>query len=106
MDTQAGLLKSADIDGDGQTTFGELMTFLHKTYSGTVGYEFTHIRNREQVNWITNEIERPVAVPSSEAARQILERLDFATNFEATLAKRFNTAKRTNGSLLQIASHG
>ena len=93
-ETQAGLLKSADIDGDGQTTFGELMTFLHQTYSGTVGYEFTHIRNREHVNWITNEIERPAEAPSSEAAQQILERLDFATNFEATLAKRFNTAKR------------
>ena len=34
-ESQGGLLRSADIDGDGNTTFGELMTFLHKTYSGT-----------------------------------------------------------------------
>ena len=93
-ESQGGLLRSADIDGDGNTTFGELMTFLHKTYSGTVGYEFTHIRNREQVNWITDQIEKPINTPSAEATKQILERLDFATTFESTLAKRFNTAKR------------
>ena len=93
-ESQGGLLRSADIDGDGNTTFGELMTFLHKTYSGTVGYEFTHIRNREQVNWITDQIEKPIDDPSAETTKQILERLDFATTFESTLAKRFNTAKR------------
>ena len=93
-EAQSGLLKSADLDGDGSTTFGELMTFLHKTYSGTVGYEFTHIRNREQVNWIADKVEKNVDVPNGEQAKQILERLDFATTFEATLAKRFNTAKR------------
>ena len=93
-DAQGGLLNNADLDGDGQTTFGELMTFLQQTYCGTVGYEFTHIRNKEQVNWCADQIEQVVQPCSNKDAKQVLERLDFATSFEATLAKRFNTEKR------------
>ena len=93
-DAQGGLLNNADLDGDGQTTFGELMTFLQQTYCGTVGYEFTHIRNKEQVNWCADQIEQVVQPCSNQDAKQVLERLDFATSFEATLAKRFNTEKR------------
>ena len=91
---QGGLLNNADLDGDGQTTFGELMTFLQQTYCGTVGYEFTHIRNKEQVNWCADQIEQVVETLPNADAKQVLERLDFATTFEATLAKRFNTEKR------------
>jgi len=91
---QGGLLNNADLDGDGQTTFGELMTFLQQTYCGTVGYEFTHIRNKEQVNWCADQIEQVVGQLPNAEAQQVLERLDFATTFEATLAKRFNTEKR------------
>ena len=91
---QGGLLNNADLDGDGQTTLGELITFLQTTYSGTVGYEFSHIRNKEQVNWCADQIEQVVHPLPKEDAKQVLERLDFATTFEATLAKRFNTEKR------------
>ena len=57
-------------------------TFLQQTYCGTVGYEFTHIRNKEQVNWCADQIEQVVETLPNADAKQVLERLDFATTFE------------------------
>ena len=51
------------------------MTFLHQTYAGTVGYEYTHIRNREQVNWCMENIETQPEPLDAASAQQLLERL-------------------------------
>lgn len=89
-----GLLRNADLNGDGVTTVSELIEFLKTTYCGNIGFEYTHIRDKQRMDWCMTQVEVHVDTPSKETTRQILERLDFATTFESTLATKFGTAKR------------
>ena len=91
-----GVMAHADLNSDGQTTLSELKSFLDDTYCNHIGYEYAHVTNIEMSNWLKAKIEIPAIEKafSKEKKLKLLERLEFATQFEETLATKFNTAKR------------
>lgn len=39
-------------------TLRELISHLHETYCGSIGYEYTHIVDEEKCNWLRARIEK------------------------------------------------
>lgn len=76
------------------TTLGEVIKILEATYCGPVGYEYMHIPNRDQCNWLRAKIEVLKAPREKPWRKQQLERLVFSERFEVFLANKWNTTKR------------
>ena len=89
-----GLLGNPDLDGDGETTMRELMSFLETVYCGAIGAEYMHINGLRRVNWIRERCECDIPSLSKEDRLGLLSRLAHAELFESLLATKFNTAKR------------
>ena len=83
-------------DVGAHATLRELVGFLKKSYSGSVGVEFMHIRSLSKLNWVRARFEGEAAhAPLSKERRaETLGRLANAELFESFLATKFNTAKR------------
>ncbi len=60
-------------------TVRQLLDRLKTVYCGSIGYEYMHITNRAQCNWIRDRIETASDAPlSKEEKLQLLDRLCFA----------------------------
>ena len=60
-------------------TVRQLLDRLKAVYCGTIGYEYMHITNRAQCNWIRDRIETSVDVPlTREEKLQLLDRMCYA----------------------------
>jgi 2-oxoglutarate dehydrogenase E1 component len=72
------------------------ITLLREIYSGTVGYEFEHVQNSEEREWLRGAIEsREYRAPlSDDEKRRLLERLTQVEGFEKYLHKTFFGQKR------------
>ncbi|XXQ30002.1 2-oxoglutarate dehydrogenase, mitochondrial [Plasmodiophora brassicae] len=76
-------------------TLRALIEQLKQTYTRHIGVEYMHIPDRDQCNWIRDQIE--TAEPFSfakEGCGRILDRLTWADHFERFLAQKWSTAKR------------
>ncbi len=73
----------------------ELVDILRQTYCGTIGYEYMHITDPEQRDWLQRRIEgvKPVAF-TTEGKRGILNKLIEAEVFEKFSAVKFVGTKR------------
>jgi 2-oxoglutarate dehydrogenase E1 component len=67
---------------EGHLTLRDLLARLRATYCDTIGYEYMHIKNRRECNWIRDRIERPRPPLTAEEQRLILDRLLWADHFE------------------------
>jgi 2-oxoglutarate dehydrogenase E1 component len=73
-----------------------MVGLLRRTYCGRIGYEFTHINDPEQKDWLQRRIEgrdKEIAF-TSEGKRSILNKLVEAEGFEKFCALRFIGTKR------------
>jgi 2-oxoglutarate dehydrogenase E1 component len=73
-----------------------IVDILKRTYSGRIGYEFMHINDAEQKDWLQRRIEGPdkeIAF-TPEGKRAILNKLVEAEGFEKFSALRFLGTKR------------
>lgn len=78
-----------------EMTLGELVGQLKRTYSGTIGYEYTHIPDRGQCNWLRGRIEVPTPYAFSHAEKLvILDRLLWGELFEKFVALKYPSEKR------------
>ncbi len=77
-------------------TLGQIVAHLQKIYSGHIGYEYTHIENREQRMWLRERIENSGANYglTIEKKKRILEKLNGAVGFEQFLATKYVSQKR------------
>ncbi|XP_078429347.1 uncharacterized protein LOC144701403 isoform X2 [Wolffia australiana] len=76
-------------------TLRSIIDRLDRSYSGTVGYEYMHIADREQCNWLRDNIETVnPRVYSRERQKVILDRLIWSTQFESFLGSKWVSAKR------------
>jgi 2-oxoglutarate dehydrogenase E1 component len=84
-----------ELDGK-NATVREHITRLKEVYSNNVGYEFSHINNFEQVQWLINRIEnyQPQTELSAEDRKSILKSLIEVESFEQFLQTKFPSAKR------------
>ena len=77
-------------------SINEMMVILRRTYCSTLGYEFMHISNPEEKQWIQNRIEGPdkeVAF-TREGKRAILTKLVEAEGFEKFIDVKYTGTKR------------
>ena len=74
----------------------QMVDLLKRTYSGRIGYEFIHINDAEEKDWLQRRIEGPDKEISFTPAgkRAILNKLIEAEGFEKFCALRFLGTKR------------
>jgi len=74
----------------------QMVDLLQRTYCGRIGYEFTHINDAEQKDWLQRRVEGPdkdiTFTPAGK--RAILNKLIEAEGFEKFCALRFLGTKR------------
>ena len=76
-------------------TLRQVLARLKQAYCGSVGYEYMHIADREQCNWLRERIETPEPRAYSKRRKLImLDRLAWADLFEAFLSNKYSAAKR------------
>ena len=80
----------------GATSLKNIIEHLQKCYIGTIGFEYSFIRQDEELNWFKTKIEQnPNFVPTSlEKKKKILRNLNKAVVFEEFLGKKFIGEKR------------
>ncbi|MBM4266323.1 MAG: 2-oxoglutarate dehydrogenase E1 component [Deltaproteobacteria bacterium] len=87
---------SGDFRGPPPATLGELVAALKETYCGTLGVEFTHIRDSEQREWLEERMEPSRNRPQldRDTQRLIFTKLVEAESFEQYLHKKYPSQKR------------
>lgn len=82
----------------GQTdgTLRDLVAKLRETYCGTLGVEFTHVSNKQQRDWLQQQMEPMLNRPkfSAEQKKGILFQLTASEEFESFLHTRYVGKKR------------
>lgn len=98
-------LSDADLDtvfqagtflGIGPATLRQIQDALHKIYAGTIGFEYSYIREVATKEWLRNKIEKEALAfnPSLEKKKHILEKLNEAVVFENFLGTKYLGQKR------------
>merc|ERR1719322_111397 len=73
----------------------EIINRMENVYCKSIGVEYMHINNLDQINWIREKIETPGALTlENEDKRRLLARLSRSIGFEAFLAKKWTAEKR------------
>jgi 2-oxoglutarate dehydrogenase E1 component len=84
--------------GLGQATLQQILDHLRVVYCGTIGFEFSHIEDRNRRMWLRDRIEnRPLSADygfSPEKKKRILEKLNGASVFENFLHTKYIGQKR------------
>ena len=83
------------LEQHGRTT-GEVLDFLRRTYTGTIGYEFEHLEDPDAREWLREQIEsgahrQPL---TADEKRRLLARLSEVEAFEQFIHKSYLGAKR------------
>eukprot|EP00004_Rigifila_ramosa_P005116 TRINITY_DN1557_c0_g1_i1.p1 TRINITY_DN1557_c0_g1~~TRINITY_DN1557_c0_g1_i1.p1 ORF type:complete len:961 (-),score=180.18 TRINITY_DN1557_c0_g1_i1:10-2787(-) len=82
------------LGSDEPIKIGDLVTKLRKIYCGSIGFEYMHIMDRAQCNWLRDRIETSDFVLRKEEKLTTLDRLMQADRFENFLGFKWATAKR------------
>jgi 2-oxoglutarate dehydrogenase E1 component len=81
--------------GLGTTTLKNIIAHLEKCYAHHVGIEYKYISDQEQVDWLTNEMEKNFNQKLSlDQRRRILEKLNQGVMFEKFLHTKYVGQKR------------
>ncbi|EER32356.1 2-oxoglutarate dehydrogenase E1 component, mitochondrial precursor [Candida tropicalis MYA-3404] len=90
-----GILHRFTQDGKKSMTLREIIDTCEQTYCSSYGVEYVHIPSKEKCDWLRDRIEVPQPYKySPDQKRQILDRLIWATSFEAFLSSKFPNDKR------------
>ena len=98
-------LSDADLDtvfqagaflGIGPATLRQIQEALHKIYAGTIGFEYSYIRDVATKEWLRNKIEKEALSfnPTIEKKKHILQKLNEAVVFENFLGTKYLGQKR------------
>ncbi|MDC0418700.1 2-oxoglutarate dehydrogenase E1 component [Pelagibacteraceae bacterium] len=79
-----------------EATLSEIIIILKKTYSGNIGYEFMHMGDPDEKNWIRDRIEGPEkeVIFTENGKKAILNKIIEAEGFEKYLHVKFVGTKR------------
>ncbi|MCG8381962.1 MAG: 2-oxoglutarate dehydrogenase E1 component [Gammaproteobacteria bacterium] len=88
--------QTGSLSGPEQATLKEIVDILKKTYSSSVGIEFTHISSTTQKEWLQQRMESVCSAPTLEpdAKKNILHRLTAAEGIERYLHSKYVGQKR------------
>ena len=98
-------LSDADLDtvfqagsfmGLGAATLRTIQAALYKIYAGSVGFEYSYIRDVQQKEWLRNKIEQEALSfkPTFEEKKHILQKMNEAVVFENFLGTKYLGQKR------------
>ncbi|XP_060085381.1 2-oxoglutarate dehydrogenase E1 component-like [Ylistrum balloti] len=89
-------LESCAFGGTPQSTLDDLISALRDTYCHTIGVEFIGVRDKEQRQWLQEQMEPCHNRPGLDAEQQqvLLKRLIQAESFEQFIHKKYVGAKR------------
>src|SRR5438094_274869 len=93
---RASLRPSSAAARPGAATPRQMIDLLKRTYCGRIGYEFMHINDAEQKDWLQRRIEgvdKEISF-TPEGKKAILNKLIEAEGFEKFAANRFVGTKR------------
>ncbi len=77
-----------------EATLRQILGVLRATYCRTIGYEFLHVQNHDQKQWLQERIEGTSPNFDRSVKREILKQLTTAESFEKFLATKFPGTKR------------
>jgi 2-oxoglutarate dehydrogenase E1 component len=81
-----------------KVTLRKIVDALRKTYCGTLGVEYMHIGNVDQMNWIRERVENPRWTRYDKEKKQhIYERLAFADTVSAKRSFKKRDGSKSNG---------
>jgi len=90
-----GILPKLRENGKEELTLGEIVDELKRMYCHSIGFQYVHIPDRAQCNWIRERIETPSQWNySTEEKRMILDRLMWSELFEKFIAQKYPNEKR------------
>ncbi|MFU8797916.1 MAG: thiamine pyrophosphate-dependent enzyme, partial [Gammaproteobacteria bacterium] len=82
------------LNGFKQASLHDIHAALLTIYCGNIGFEYMHIVNTEQREWIRQRIEQPRIPFASDVQRRILEQLTAAEGWERYLGSKYVGQKR------------
>ncbi|KCV71678.1 2-oxoglutarate dehydrogenase E1 component [Fonticula alba] len=85
---------SGILGSDTPKTLGEILESLQQTYTGSLGFEYMHIRSREECNWLRERIESGPRKYTKDEKEVILDRLIWSDSFERFVATKYPSEKR------------
>lgn len=102
------VLKRLKRSADGSLELGEIISYLNEMYCSSIGFEYTHIPDRSQCNWLRDRIEVHGGLGGTNTANnntaeqteerkekiRLLDRLIWAEGFERFVALKFPGEKR------------
>merc|ERR1711963_243021 len=96
METVFQLPKTTFIGGkETALPLKEIIARLENVYRRSIGAEYMHINNLDQINWIRQRLETPGAMElNSTEKRLLLARISRSVGFEGFLAKKWASEKR------------
>merc|ERR1711963_183232 len=96
METVFQLPKTTFIGGkETALPLKEIIARLENVYCRSIGAEYMHINNLDQINWIRQRLETPGAMElNSTEKRLLLARISRSVGFEGFLAKKWASEKR------------
>lgn len=88
--------KAGEIIGIGSATLEEIIQHLEKIYCDSIGVEYMHIPNPEEVDWIQQRLNKNDNQPNftEDQKKHILKKLDEAVSFETFLHVKYVGQKR------------
>ena len=90
-----GILPRFETESRKKMTLREIIAACEKLYAGSYGIEYIHIPDRVQCDWLRDRVEIPQPYKYSlDEKRRILDRLIWASSFEAFLATKYPNDKR------------
>ena len=97
--TKSDINKTIFLDGVlglQEAKLAEIIDILKKTYSGNIGYEFMHMGDPDEKNWIRDRIEGPEkeVIFTDNGKKAILNKIIEAEGFEKYLHVKFVGTKR------------
>lgn len=96
METVFQLPKTTFIGGsDKALPLKEIVSRLENVYCRSIGAEYMHINNLDQINWIRQRLETPGALQLDNVEKRLLlARISRSIGFENFLAKKWTAEKR------------
>ncbi|CAE6533611.1 unnamed protein product [Rhizoctonia solani] len=90
-----GILPHYAIDGTQEMTLREIIRTCEKIYCNTIGFQYIHIPDKAQCDWIRERVEVPKPYNyTTDEKRMILDRLMWSEMFEKFIASKFPSEKR------------
>lgn len=90
-----GLLPNFLHHGTKEMSIREVIDTCKKLYCGSIGFQYVHILDRANCDWLRERIERPNPINySKDQKRSIHDRLTWSDSFERFIASKYPNEKR------------